>query len=464
MRWDFFVRHYDDDAQQRRDPKYRRTLERRPRRRRLVPARRHARRLHGAQRDDPRVPARLRLEPARRSDRRFVVARRADARLLRAARELRPPAARRALRRLGINPSRHGWDGWLAHRAAGAERGASATATSAARSSSRRSAALRGRRARSEFRVRSLSNSEADPNDWRVAARRRVGIRYTPLTTHNHVARRHARAPARRAAAGTRIGCRSRPTRWPRECCSTTSSAPSASSISKGERLYRAHAQPSDARWRAAPGVRLARSDPGRRRLQHAAAADALGHRRAAISSPGTASPCASTCPASARTCRIATRSRSSTGWRSTAWKVLEGATFTTERRAVSRVDDRAGRRVHDQRRAAVGGRFAPASIGRCRICSATRCSRRSPATSRAIRGYLPEQPELPDLGRPEGTHEQHRRPRDAAIGRSARPSARQLPLLRRRQRRRGDDDLTAVVDGDRVRPQARRRLRHARA
>ena len=55
MRWDFFVRHYADEAQQARDPKYRARRARRP-----LSARRHARRLHRAQRDDPDLPARRR--------------------------------------------------------------------------------------------------------------------------------------------------------------------------------------------------------------------------------------------------------------------------------------------------------------------------------------------------------------------------------------------------------------------
>ena len=46
MRWDFFVRHYADDAQQRRDGKSRPARD-------PVPAGRHARRLHRAQCDDP---------------------------------------------------------------------------------------------------------------------------------------------------------------------------------------------------------------------------------------------------------------------------------------------------------------------------------------------------------------------------------------------------------------------------
>ena len=61
-------------------------------------------------------------------------------------------------------------------------------------------------------------------------------------------------------------------------------------------------------------GVRRARGDPGRRRLQHAAAADAVRHRPQRDARRGTASRSASISPASGRTSRIATRWRSSTG------------------------------------------------------------------------------------------------------------------------------------------------------
>ena len=43
MRWDFFVRHYDDEQRQLKDTKY--TADRQ---RRTLSARRHARRMHGA--------------------------------------------------------------------------------------------------------------------------------------------------------------------------------------------------------------------------------------------------------------------------------------------------------------------------------------------------------------------------------------------------------------------------------
>ena len=56
-----------------------------------------------------------------------------------------------------------------------------------------------------------------------------------------------------------------------------------------------------------------ARGDPGRRCVQHAAAADAVRHRSARRRWPRTAFRCGSTCPASGATCRTATRSASST-------------------------------------------------------------------------------------------------------------------------------------------------------
>ena len=75
------MRHYADDAQQRRDPKY---IDRLPDGRRvdgvLYPRAGRARRLHRAQRDDPRLSAQLGLGSARRPDRRRLVARRRHAR------------------------------------------------------------------------------------------------------------------------------------------------------------------------------------------------------------------------------------------------------------------------------------------------------------------------------------------------------------------------------------------------
>jgi choline dehydrogenase-like flavoprotein len=85
------------------------------------------------------------------------------------------------LARLGSNPSRHGFDGWLntersIPRAAFRERELRATVFSSARA-----ALLR------KFRLGSVGNSDADPNDWRVATDESVGIRFTPMTTRDGV-------------------------------------------------------------------------------------------------------------------------------------------------------------------------------------------------------------------------------------------------------------------------------------
>ena len=95
----------------------------------------------------------------------------------------------------------------------------------------------------------------------------------------------------------------------------------------KGRHLYRALRDACADAGERRRVTRAARGDPRRRRLQHAAAADALRHRPARASSRRTASRSASICPASGATCRTATRSASSTGLPQ-RWKALEGAGF----------------------------------------------------------------------------------------------------------------------------------------
>ena len=85
LRWDFFVQHYEDAARQRRDRKLQ------PRGH-LLSARRHTRRLHRAQCDDPDGAARFRLGRHRGTDRRCIVARDGHAALLPAAGAMPLPA------------------------------------------------------------------------------------------------------------------------------------------------------------------------------------------------------------------------------------------------------------------------------------------------------------------------------------------------------------------------------------
>ena len=99
-----------------------------------------------------------------------------------------------------LNPSRHGWDGWLhtekaiPETALGDEELLHTLAASAFKAFAEIGHPLE--------EVAELVDSQLDPNDWRVVQKNAAGIRYTPLMTSNHqragtrerlldVARRH---------------------------------------------------------------------------------------------------------------------------------------------------------------------------------------------------------------------------------------------------------------------------------
>ena len=186
MRWDFFVRHYDDDARQKRDPSYRETWNGQrvdgvlyPRAGTLGGCTAHNAMILVLPHDsdwnqlaDVTRDRSWRAEHMRRYFERIENC------------GYRPRD--RVLAKLGRNPSGHGWDGWL-H----TER---AVPRAALRNRDLRSAIIDSARAAlddvskdSQFRVRSLTSSEADPNDARVSSDAAVGVRFTPMTTHNSV-------------------------------------------------------------------------------------------------------------------------------------------------------------------------------------------------------------------------------------------------------------------------------------
>ncbi|HVQ41897.1 MAG TPA: GMC oxidoreductase, partial [Vicinamibacterales bacterium] len=92
----------------------------------------------------------------------------------------------RAAGKLGHNPSRHGWKGWLQTEVA--------TNDAAFRDEDLRTAILESARAAlSDPQVavtdadrRARFDSKLDPNDWRVVEDDAIGLRYTPLTTKDH--------------------------------------------------------------------------------------------------------------------------------------------------------------------------------------------------------------------------------------------------------------------------------------
>jgi choline dehydrogenase len=87
----------------------------------------------------------------------------------------------RLKRALGLNPSRHGFEGWL-H----TEKGDPGEAITDGRI--RQVIARSVANALEEFHLPSVPRLESlgDPNDWRVVSDGSVGMRYTPLTTSHH--------------------------------------------------------------------------------------------------------------------------------------------------------------------------------------------------------------------------------------------------------------------------------------
>ena len=102
--------------------------------------------------------------------------------VLRADRRLPPPSAPPlAVARLGVNPTRHGWNGWLP-----IEHSVPREALTDCRL--RRvviAAGLAAMRATPRLidRLRWFARGLFDPNDWRLVQDDSIGIRYLPLTT-----------------------------------------------------------------------------------------------------------------------------------------------------------------------------------------------------------------------------------------------------------------------------------------
>jgi choline dehydrogenase len=176
MRWDFFVRHYADAEQQRRDPKYVAGHDGvwYPRAGTLGGCTAHnAMILVAPHNSDWDQLADLTGDPSWRAPEMWKYFERIE--------DCRHRARERFWRNFGINPSRHGWSGWLPTEKAEPEDAIG-------------DPQVRGVLARSvgnvlrEFGAPSLARLEAlsDPNDWRVVERNEVGARYTPMTTDRY--------------------------------------------------------------------------------------------------------------------------------------------------------------------------------------------------------------------------------------------------------------------------------------
>jgi choline dehydrogenase len=184
MKWDFFVRHYANLEQQRRDEKYRQVWDGDPVDGVLYPrsgtlggCTAHNALItvypHNADWDEIAAATGDRSWSAENMRRHFERLENCHHRL-----------PYRWLAKLGINPTRHGWKGWLQIEKAIPEAAfddedlVKTILESAYKAAADRSEPFE--------RVRWLFESQADPNDWRLVKGNAVGIRYPPLTTRGH--------------------------------------------------------------------------------------------------------------------------------------------------------------------------------------------------------------------------------------------------------------------------------------
>lgn len=243
MKWDFFVRHYGDDAVQRLDPKYREVWDGERVDGVLYP---RAGTLGGCTAHNAMI---------------FVYPNDADWDAIAAltgdsswdSKKMRSYFERlenchhrpelRWLGKLGINPTRHGWSGWLQ-----TEKAFPDTVVG-------EQDLLKVLVASIESAIEDIGHvvdrawwflqSLLDPNDWRTVKENSIGLRYMPLTTRNH------------ARIGTRERVLEVAKRFPDKLTIEMNALATRVLLDdnqravgveylKGARLYRAHVQPDD--------------------------------------------------------------------------------------------------------------------------------------------------------------------------------------------------------------------------
>ncbi|HEU0155856.1 MAG TPA: GMC oxidoreductase [Stellaceae bacterium] len=247
MRWDFFVRHYADQATQEKDPKYVRDYRGERVDGVLYP---RAGTLGGCTAHNAMI-----LVYPHNADWDGIAALTGDpswnAQAMRGYFErlenCHYRGFERALAKFGPNPSRHGWNGWLHSEkavpaAAIGDFGLVQVLLDSA-------AAAYEDIGQPILRLHDLVESKADPNDWRLVCENAVGVRYAPLSTRGH----------RRMGARERVleTAQKYPDRLHVELDALAArvlfdaqNRAVGVEYLKGERLYRAHGQPG-----AGPGV-----------------------------------------------------------------------------------------------------------------------------------------------------------------------------------------------------------------
>lgn len=180
MKWDFFVRHYADQARQEKDPKY--TPEEGgvlyPRAGCLGGCTAHNAMItvypHNQDWDDV---ATMTGDVSWRADNMRSYFER-----LENCNHRLPPY--RWLGKAGVNPTRHGWNGWLHTEKSIPE--SALRDKSLVKTLKESIEAEVARLPEAAKRVRWLFQGQADPNDWRVVQDAGIGLRYPPLATKNH--------------------------------------------------------------------------------------------------------------------------------------------------------------------------------------------------------------------------------------------------------------------------------------
>src|SRR5574342_318211 len=243
LSWNFFVRHHDEDALERRDPKYREMWDGRRVDGILYP---RAGTLGGCTAHN----AMIMLYPhdadwnriaSLTGDRSWNAAHmRGYFERLENCHHRWPPY--RWLSKIGINPTRHGWKGWLHTERAMPKSALGDKALikifidSVLEALNRVGQPVPG--------LRRLFRGQLDLNDWRLVKQNAVGIGYTPLTTRNHArmgSRERVLETARRYPGRLQLELNALATR----VLLDGENRAIGVEYLRGERLYRAHRQPS---------------------------------------------------------------------------------------------------------------------------------------------------------------------------------------------------------------------------
>lgn len=236
MRWDFFVHHYSDPAKERSDPKY--VADKGgvwyPRAGTLGGCTSHNAMIlvYPSNQDWDQI-ADLTGDASWRAEKMRTYFERLE--------DCRHRPFDRMRDKLGVNPSRHGYDGWLS-----VEKSAPAEAIRDGKI--RRLFAASIRNALKEVGVPTPARLESlgDPNDWRVISENTFGACYTPMTTRNF-----QRVGARERLMDVRKRFPERLTIELNALATRVLFDDNKRAVGveylKGERLYHAHARPNDA-------------------------------------------------------------------------------------------------------------------------------------------------------------------------------------------------------------------------